>query len=308
MRHARRAASLLSAGLGAAPAALAYDPSVDGWLSLSDGGGGDYYRTALPVSVLQLLAPAMAAGEGPPADARAALLDDVFALGEAGMAGYNTSFALRWAAGWAGADAAPQVAAALRARLLRLQMLTTADVAWAARGDPAAAPPDDGCVAALQAFMLRAFNVSGSYDPASVAADRASMAASLLGPVDAANASVIIGRAAEHPACRDLAWAAVERGWAQLTGWLGYRSTLASLVRGASRHFVSHEWQAGVDRFQGGAAAVEAAWPVLTGTMQRGIEWRDSNIDWQAQRPAVCAFLQAQSGVERRGGSEPTIE
>jgi aminopeptidase N len=113
-----------------APPFLPYNSNTDGWLLLSSGSSAEYFRVLYPIEVYELLKGALVLNRSTFGDdARAALLDDIFALAESGLApGLNCSFALAWAAAWAGADAAPSVQAILRTRLVRMQSLLVDDM------------------------------------------------------------------------------------------------------------------------------------------------------------------------------------
>jgi hypothetical protein len=303
-----------SGGYAAAPLAalaLRYNATADGFLLLSNGSAGEYFRVAYPAEALGAFAAALAGGGGGglAPDARAALLDDTFAVAEAraGCATCDTAAALQWAAAWVRADAAPQVAAAMAARVARLFALLVDDVPLGAGAGvaPAAATrgtPRYACTQALLAYARDALGVAVSGLNASVAAlaRPAALAALDAAAVDAASASGALTRLAV-PGGRDLAWTWAKANWARLTAWYGYRSTLATLTRALGRGFTSPELAADFAAF---FAARGAATPVVDGAWQRAVEAARANAAFfsGADAAGVCAFVVAAAPAVRGRG------
>ena len=128
--------------------------------------------------------------------------------------------------------------------------------------------------------------------PQTGAVNRSALAQSLLVPYDASNVAALVSAVAANPAARDIAWAFVRDQWAGVTRFLGYRSTLASLVRSATRSFVSAPLAADVAAFF--TPARVAATPVVTGTWERALENIEAARAWvAADSAATCAFLRS---------------
>ena len=287
-------------------AALPYSAGADGWLLLSNGTSAEYMRALYPPEDYEALARALARslvdGDAsavvPAADARAALLDDVFALAEARTAPgvVNTSFALQWAARWAGFDAAPGVGSALSSHLARLRTLLVDDVADPGNAAqlPLALQPGTAqfaCLQALARFSAAQFGLN--LNLSAFAADRAAMSASLVGPFDASNVSGILSPVAASPAGRDLAWAFFKSNFAGIREGLGFRSTLATLVSSVARNFVSAPLYADVAAFF--APAIVASAPVVDGAWQRALENIEAARAWRESQDAAatCVYLLA---------------
>lgn len=308
---AAMAASALEANGGLTGATLqgltlAYDPSVDGWLSLTDGSPRAYFRTLLPAEAYDAMAAALAGGTGelPPADARAALIDDLFAAAEAGV-GPGAAYALSWAARWVAADSAPAVRAAVAARVTRLAALLTDDVPLAAAGNvdvrPAAATPGTPAAVCLQALLTYSgarLGVSAAalaaVNRSTLGANRHIIAAALGAPFDASNVSAIFSAVATG-ASRDMAYMWLRARWPAVWAFLGFRSTLATLVRSVVRGFTSAAY---ADDAAATFAALQAgpySAPVIDGAWQRAVEQVRANAAWaaSADASAVCALVSA---------------
>ena len=309
---AAAAAAALAATGGYGAAALAartipYTVGANGWIAFSNGSAAEYYRVAYPAEVLAAFAAALADGSGGglAPDARAALVDDAFAIAEAGAgcAACNTTATLRWAARWVRADGAPQVAAAVAARIARLFALLVDDVplgAGAGAAAEAATPgaPRFACTQALLAFARDALGVSGAGVAALNATvaglnRTAALAEAEAAAVDAASAAGALTRLAVAGA-RDLAHAWAKANIARLTAWYGYRSTLATLVRALGRGFTSAPLR---EDFAAFWAARAAATPVADGAWQRAVEAAANNAAFfnSADAAGVCEFLAEQA-------------
>ena len=311
---AAAAAAALAGSIGgtALPAVLPYDPAADGWIVVTAGAPTDYVRVLYPPVVYSALGAALAGGAPPTAlgvGARAALVDDLFAAAEARTtwsssgtgSNVNMSFALAWAASWIGSEANAYVRASLSSRLRRLQQLLVDDVPLANCGDPAvvpraAVPGTDAftCLAALRAYAT----VVGT--PLNLpTTNRTALAASLVAPLDAANASNVLLGIAANPFGRDIAWAAFRSATPTWLGWYGYRSTLGGIARGLAVNFHSAEYASDEAVLWEGLGAQASA---AAGSWQRGVERITAGAGWAAaDYTATCAFLESNWGASESG-------
>jgi hypothetical protein len=233
------------------------------------------------------------------------LIDDLFSLSQAGYQGFNTSYALSWAARWVGSSSAPQVTDALAAHASRVfQLLLTDDVPLSGSGAPALKPraatpgtPEFACSQAFLQFCTQRLGLPASLAASlnsSLLVDRAALNASLAGPLDAANASSTLTRATVCGA-RDVGWRWLTTSLPLFTQYYGQRSTLATLVRSAARSFGSPEYAAAVASF---FEAQGRLFPVVEGTWQRAVESIQANAAWRARDGgATCAYLQGPAGA-----------
>jgi hypothetical protein len=133
--------------------------------------------------------------------------------------------------------------------------------------------------------------------PQTGAVDRAALSRSLAGPYDASNVSAIVSAVAANPAARDIAWAFLRDNWSGVTRYLGYRSTLATLVRTVARNFVSAPLAADVAAFF--SPSLVAATPVVSGTFERALENVEAARLWAAEdSEATCAFLRSAAAAQ----------
>jgi hypothetical protein len=304
---------------GVTLALLPFSIERDGWLLLANGSAAEYSRSLLTPDMYEALARALENSGGggaaalPPVDARAQLLDDVFALAEARVAPaiVNMSFALAYAARWVGTEAnSSSVRSVLSTRLARLRVLLTDDVAAGDIGNAAVAPravtpgtDEFACLQALFSFAASRLGMS----PQSGAVNRTALKQSLLVPYDASNVNALISSVAANPGARDIAWAFLRDNWSGVTRFLGYRSTLASLVRSATRSFVSAPLAADIAAFF--TPTLVAATPVVTGTWERALENIEAARTWvAADAAATCAFLRsaAPSAISEEAAASST--
>lgn len=282
--------------------AVDYNPMIDGWISFTNATGGDYFRVQLPIEALDAFADALVRGDSviPPPDSRAAIVDDLFALGESLTTNTpSITYALGWLLRWGKNETAPAVRTAIASRINRIFYLLTDDVPLSANGNPnilpSAAIPGTNLYSCTQNLLAYASAVGISRSTilslnASVAGvNRQNLAASLSAGLDAVSASSALSRVATG-ASRDIAWLWMSNNWNNMQAWYGYRSTLASTVRTVTRSFRSFEYADAVSAF---FSNVAGATPVVDGTWQRSIESIHANAGWASSTDAtnVCAYL-----------------
>lgn len=282
---------------------ITWTAATDGWVAFSNGSASEYYRVSYPVEVLDSFASALSDGRGGGLsdDARAALVDDVFALAEAGAgcASCTTQAALSWAARWVNSDNSSIVFSTVSSRVSRLFSLLVDDVPPSAQGALAAMPeaampgtPSFACTQSLLIFARDSLGVSASTIASlnnSVAnVNRTALRLSLNVPLDAVSATTVLSRVAVNGA-RDIAWLWAKENWSLLTSFYGFRSTLATLVRTLGRSFTSTAWADDMDTFYGAHAS---ATPVVDGAWQRAVESARFNAAWRSGNVAsLCSWL-----------------